>query len=291
MKKNKILIYIIFLLGISYLLQVYILMNGGVESEAFETLAPIIMFLPAILTILIVIITKEGLKSINWKLGKPIYLIYAAFIPSILALTSIIIISSLGWGEITHFNYVGNKFEILKGRFIMGQGTQSIVYFIFNYILTTFVFSIVSGLFAFGEELGWRGYLQNRMIYKKGILSGIVILGLIWGFWHFPIILNGYNYPENPILGAFILFPFTTIFASFFLAWLTLKAKSFWPAVIAHGSVNAFIGSFVAGMDYQNGNRLYADIFVLILWGLIAFLSYKSIHKLEITVANNVYNS
>lgn len=265
-------------------------MNGGIESKAFEMLAPIIMFLPAILAIFIIMITKEGLKSINWKIGKPIYLLYAAFIPSVLALGAIFLISSFGWGEISHFRIVDYKIEISKGRFILGHGSQSMGFFFLNYLLTTIVFSLISGVLAFGEELGWRGYLQNKLINKKGPFWGIIILGLIWGFWHFPIILNGYNYPETPILGAFILFPITTIFASFFLAWLTLKAGSFWPAVIAHGSVNAFIGSFVAGMDYNNENRLFADILMLILWGLIAFLSYRSVKRLNDkikTVANN----
>jgi membrane protease YdiL (CAAX protease family) len=98
---------------------------------------------------------------------------------------------------------------------------------------------------------------------------------LIWGFWHFPLIVSGYNYPESPVLGAFILFPLTTIFASFFLAWLTIKGQSLWPAVLAHGSVNSFIGAFIGGMEYQN--RLAADILVLAFWAIIALLSYHSL--------------
>lgn len=291
MKENKILAYTIALFSISYLLQIYILMNGGIESDTFKMLAPIIMLLPAILAVLLIIVYKEGFKSINWKIGKPIYLLYAAFIPSILALVAIFLISSFGWGEISHFRFADNQIEILKGRFLLGQGSQSLGFFFLNYLVTTIGFSLVSGVLAFGEELGWRGFLQNKLINKKGAFWGIIILGLIWGFWHLPIIVNGYNYPETPILGAFILFPLTTIFASFFLAWITIKADSFWPAVVAHGSVNAFIGSFVAGMDYTNQNRLFADVLMLFLWGVIAFLSYRSIKGMDNnikTVANNV---
>ncbi len=288
MKQNKTVIYIIVLLVVSYLAQIYILMNGGIDSDAFNRIAPIIMFLPAILTIFYLILTKEGIKSIHWKIGKSIYLLYAAMIPAIIALCAALLISFFEWGKITHFEFVENRVEIVKGKFILGKGSQSLPYFIFNYFLTALSFSLVSGVLAFGEELGWRGFLQKKLIDQKGLFWGIVILGLVWGFWHFPFIVSGYNYPHTPVLGAFLLFPLTTVFASFFLAWLTLKANSFWPAVIAHGSVNAFIGSIVAGMNYGS-DRLYADIFMLCIWGVIALLSYTSIKKYEKNY-NSIYS-
>ncbi|HMB62499.1 MAG TPA: CPBP family intramembrane glutamic endopeptidase [Eudoraea sp.] len=287
MKLSKISIYVAILLIISYLAQIYILLNGGVDSNAFKTITPIIMFLPGILAIIYLIVTNEGLKSINWRIGRPIYLLYAALIPATLALFAALLISLFEWGDITHFSIAENQVEIKRGKFILGKGLQSIPYFVLNYVLTALSFSLVSGLFAFGEELGWRGFLQKKLIVKRGYFWGIVILGLIWGFWHFPLIISGYNYPETPILGAFILFPLTTIFASFFLAWLTLRANSFWPAVIAHGSVNAFIGSIISGMNYGE-NRLSADILMVCLWGLLALLSYLSIKNLNSKTVTNI---
>ncbi len=278
MKRNKLIIFIITLLVISYLLELFIIQNGGIESKTFNNIAPIIMFLPAIFTILYLIITKEGIKSINWKFGRPIYLLYAALIPACFALFAAILISLFGWGTITQFSFTQHGVTIYGGKFLLGKGEQSLAYFILNYFITVLVFSLAIGVLTFGEELGWRGFLQNKLIAKKGMFWGIVILGLIWGFWHFPLILSGYNYPTTPVLGAFFLFPLTTVFASFFLAWLTLKAKSFWPAVIAHASVNSFIGSFISEINYTNNqNRLFADIFVVCIWGIIALCSYISI--------------
>jgi len=276
--KKKILWFIIVLMGLSFGLQIYILLNGGVESDTFNKLAPVIMYLPALLTVAFLIITKEGLKSINWKIGKPLYLFYGAIIPAFLALLLALVISFFNLGEIIHFSLVENEVVISKGKFLLRKNAQSIPFFMLNYFLTALAFSVVSGFLAFGEELGWRGFLQKRLIDSNGVFWGIVILGSIWGFWHFPFIISGYNYPESPILGAFILFPLTTIFASFFLAWLTLKANSFWPAVLAHGSVNAFMGSILAGMNFGS-NRLYADIFILSFWAIVGTLSYISIKK------------
>ena len=251
-------------------------MNGGIESETFNIMA-FVMFFPAILTILYLIITKEGLRSINWRIGKPIYLLYGALFPALFTLVVSIMISYFGWGKIVHFELAENQINAIKGGFILGKGMQSIPYFLLNYFLTALPFSLINGSVAFGEELGWRGFLQKKLIDSKGLFRGIVLLGLIWGFWHFPLIINGYNYPDTPVLGAFVLFPLTTVFGSFFLAWLTIKANSFWPAILAHGSINAYLGHILDGMDYSN--RLYADIFILFMWGMVATFSYLSIKK------------
>src|SRR5262249_14339677 len=81
-----------------------------------------------------------------------------------------------------------------------------------------------------------------------------------------------YNYPEHPLLGAFLLFPLTTLFASFFLAWLTLSSSSLWPAVLAHGSVNTFYGQVLLEMSF-GPNRLTVDIIVLLVWLFLAAVS------------------
>lgn len=275
---KNILWYIIALYVISYLLQIIIITNGGLESNLFKTLAPIIMYMPALFVMIYLIITKKGIKSINWKIGKPIYLIYGALIPAFLSLLIMALIAYFDLGESEHISLIDNRVNVLKGRFIFGNGEQSYFIFFINLVLTAIVFSLVSGIFAFGEELGWRGFLQEKMMKRFGFLKGVTILGLIWGFWHLPLIISGYNYPENPILGALVLFPLLAVFASFFLAWLTLKANSFWPAVLAHGSINVFIGTFVLGMNFGE-NRLLADILMLAIWFIIALLSFLSLKK------------
>ncbi len=38
---------------------------------------------------------------------------------------------------------------------------------------------------AFGEEYGWRGYLQSEL-FKLGRVRGVLLIGVIWGAWHWP---------------------------------------------------------------------------------------------------------
>lgn len=38
-------------------------------------------------------------------------------------------------------------------------------------------------IITFGEEYGWRGFLQTELTCL-GRIRGVFILGVIWGIWH-----------------------------------------------------------------------------------------------------------
>ena len=54
-----------------------------------------------------------------------------------------------------------------------------------NELFMTFIINLTSG--PLGEELGWRGYAINELQKRYSPLYSSVLLGLIWGFWHFPL--------------------------------------------------------------------------------------------------------
>jgi membrane protease YdiL (CAAX protease family) len=52
-----------------------------------------------------------------------------------------------------------------------------------------FPVGIFFGLIAgFIEEIGWTGYALPRMLPKQGVLGAGITLGVLWGFWHLPVI-------------------------------------------------------------------------------------------------------
>jgi hypothetical protein len=53
--------------------------------------------------------------------------------------------------------------------------------------LPTDPYALLSIPFAFGEELGWRGYAQEKFVGQFGMFGGLLLLGVLWGFWHTPI--------------------------------------------------------------------------------------------------------
>lgn len=127
-------------------------------------------------------------------------------------------------------------------------------------IITTVISGLLAGatinaLFAFGEEYGWRNYLVSALKEKKFVCASIFI-GIVWGIWHFPLILLGHNYPQHSVAGVFMMVIFCVL-ASFVELYLVLKAKSVFPAAIFHGTMNAVAGLNVllikGGNDLING--------------------------------------
>lgn len=51
-----------------------------------------------------------------------------------------------------------------------------------------------------GEEFGWRSYLQIRLFNNYKPLVAAIITGLIWGVWHFPALIPGSLHNQNGVL-------------------------------------------------------------------------------------------
>jgi membrane protease YdiL (CAAX protease family) len=49
-------------------------------------------------------------------------------------------------------------------------------------------------VFAVGEEFGWRGFAYPRMAERHGPVLGSLILGMVWGVWHFGMFFT----PDGP---------------------------------------------------------------------------------------------
>lgn len=98
----------------------------------------------------------------------------------------------------------------------------------------------VNAVAGFGEELGWRGLLQGELAHL-GFWKSSAVVGVIWGIWHAPIILQGHNYPQHPWAGVFLMTVFTVLLSPL-MAYVTNKANSVIAAAVFHGTLNATAG-------------------------------------------------
>jgi membrane protease YdiL (CAAX protease family) len=103
---------------------------------------------------------------------------------------------------------------------------------------------LLNSLFTLGEEIGWRGYLLPKLL-PLGERRALLVHGIIWGVWHWPIIAMGHNYgldyPGAPVPGLLLMVLFT-VAVGVFLGWLTFRSGAVWPAVLGHAMINGAAG-------------------------------------------------
>lgn len=112
-------------------------------------------------------------------------------------------------------------------------------------------FNLVLG--PLGEELGWRGVMQDDLNTRLGWLEASVIVGLVWFCWHLP--LWTIDSPHSQIaLHLFALH--CLLYAVIIGAAYTLSGGSILPAILLHLTFNlASNGAIFAG--YQDPNAWF----------------------------------
>lgn len=105
---------------------------------------------------------------------------------------------------------------------------------------------------TFGEELGWRGYLLPRLLPLGGVKAALIV-GLIWGIWHTPLILLD-NHGFGSALPWLSIPMFTLVITlySVFLTWLRMHSGSIWPGVLAHAVINTYVSFLFASFSVDN---------------------------------------
>jgi membrane protease YdiL (CAAX protease family) len=73
--------------------------------------------------------------------------------------------------------------------------------------------------YGFGEELGWRGFLQPHLEGRWPVVTAASVLSLIWAAWHIPLFGITPSYRTMPVVGL-VGFYFSIWVASWIFAWL-----------------------------------------------------------------------
>lgn len=118
-----------------------------------------------------------------------------------------------------------------------GYLIQSDAYIYVAVMIINFLFSFTA---YFGEEYGWRYFLQPIMQKKFGLRCGVVLLGLLWGIWHLPINLFYYS-PETSLQSVLTQLA-ACVGMGIFFGWVYMRTHNIWAVTIIH-FINNNMGS------------------------------------------------
>ena len=107
------------------------------------------------------------------------------------------------------------------------------------------IIALISTPIVWGEEFGWRGYLQIRLFAGQPVRAAIAT-GLIWAIWHYPMIMMGYIFSGNPL--GLLLYPINMVITSVIYGWLQMRSGSVWPVSLAHAAGNTMINPLLASL-------------------------------------------
>jgi CAAX protease family protein len=130
------------------------------------------------------------------------------------------------------------------------------------------LYTIVTTPILWGEEFGWRGYLQLRLFASHPLLAAIAT-GLIWGVWHYPLLMLGTELPGHPQL-VLVIFPVYTVLLSIVFGWLRTRSGSIWPSSLSHSAINHLRSPLIALLFPAVADRLGLTLIGLAVLGVIA---------------------
>lgn len=254
-----------------------VLMSCGSNVILKSLLSLVAMLLPMIAVIITQAVNKEqifhGLDisfKINrwWGIG---WLLMPVLAVAVLGMT--LLMPGAVWSPDS---------EVVKAALAsMPEGVGLGAFIVITLISGLFAGLTVNAVFAFGEEIGWRGYLLK--IFKgKTFLSTALWTGIIWGLWHAPIILNGHNYPQHPVAGVFMMVGMCVFLTPIFM-YFRLKSGSVIVPAIMHGTFNGVVGLSMIlvtpANDLLYGGPGLAGLITLLLLDICLYLYDRFISK------------
>ncbi len=119
------------------------------------------------------------------------------------------------------------------------------------------------------EEFGWRGYAQEPLQEKIGVIPASLVIGVIWGIWHLPL-----WFMSGDLHSAYSFFAFVimTTSISIMYAWLyNSSGKKLIVVMFFHAMNNtaAPLLPFLHGIEGKPESAYWIYAAVNVIFGLI----------------------
>jgi uncharacterized protein len=261
--RKGIVAYLLIAFGLAWINWEMVIRHGiSVQTPRFMLYSLPSAFAPALAAFVVrKWITREGFADAGLRLNfrKWPYYVVAWLLP-VLVVGCIVVLATL-------FGVGKADFSLARGyQYLSSIGTPARMHLPFGTLLGVLLLeAIFVTPISFGEEFGWRSYLQLRLWADRPVFSAVAT-GVIWGIWHYPVLLRGYDFPDNRVAGP-IVFTVTAVLLSIIFGWLRVRTGSVWSCSLAHAATNA-IGASLTVLLFGGGASL---LFVLDI-GVLAWI-------------------
>jgi len=134
-----------------------------------------------------------------------------------------------------------------------------------NLFLMGVLFGVPAGLL---EEIGWTGFAFPKMSSQHNQLSASIVLGLLWGLWHLPVV----NYLGTATPHGRYWFPFFLAFAfamtamRVLICWLYANTKSVLITQLMHISSTGSLVIFSPPAVSAGQEVMWYALYGIALW-------------------------
>ena len=144
--------------------------------------------------------------------------------------------------------------------------------------------ALIGGFF---EEIGWTGFAIPRMLRRLNIFKTGLLLGLIWGAWHFLVNLWGSaNSSGNVPLSIFLfvaLFSFLIPYR-IIMVWIYSHTKSLLLAILMHSSLITFWLAFAPTVGTGVFRVVWFLTWTAVLWIVVYAINTLTKNKLALSL-------
>ncbi|MCH2033361.1 MAG: CPBP family intramembrane metalloprotease [Tenacibaculum sp.] len=261
---NKAKKFILLVLGISWAIGFTMHATLETSNMVYKVILELsLAFMPAIIALILNKKEDGNWKSLRFVKPSLLSIILAIFIPLLYIIVDFSLQIYLGARTTPDWSVFGSTTKLFT---------------------TLIIGFLVMILVVMGEEIGWRGYLQEKLFIAFGEIKGVLILGFIWGIWHLPVTIKGYVFQSYPYIEAFVTYPLACIAFSLIIAYIGFNRYSILVAAVFHAANNHFKASILATTEVLDefNYLLISNLICVDLILIFGFLYWKKLKSKRI---------